>query len=54
LSSQLEEIYKTVADLVKSVVPMRLLSEDEYYKLEDYGVADFCKVGMGAEALLEV
>jgi DNA-directed RNA polymerase subunit beta' len=51
---QLEEIYKTVSDLVKSVVPMRLLSEDEYYKLEDYGVADFLRVGMGAEALLEV
>ncbi len=52
--SQLEEIYKTVSDLVKSVVSLRLLSEDEYFKLEDYGVADFVKVGMGAEALLEV
>ncbi len=52
--SQLEEIYKTVSDLVKSVVPMRLLSEDEFYKLEDYNVADFLRVGMGAEALLEV
>jgi DNA-directed RNA polymerase subunit beta' len=52
--SQLEEIYHTVTNLVKSVVPMKLLSEDEYYKLEEYGVSDFAKVGMGAEALLEV
>ncbi len=52
--SQLEQIYKTVSDLAKSVVPLRLLSEDEYYKLEEYGVADFLQVGMGAEALLEV
>ena len=52
--SQLEEIYKAVSVLVKSVNALRLLSEDEYYKLEEYGVADFLKVNMGAEALLEV
>ncbi|MDO8498863.1 MAG: DNA-directed RNA polymerase subunit beta' [bacterium] len=52
--SQLEQIYKTVADLVKSMVPLRVLSEDEYLKLDEYGVADFVKVGMGAEGLLEV
>jgi DNA-directed RNA polymerase subunit beta' len=52
--SQLEEIYHTVTNLVKSVVAMKLLSEDEFYKLEEYGVSDFAKVGMGAEALLEV
>lgn len=51
--SQLEEIYKAVSDLLKSVVPLKLLSEDEYLKLEEYQVADFVKVGMGAEALLE-
>ncbi len=52
--SQLEEIYNAVTALVKNVSPMKLLSEDEYYKLEEYGVADFVKAGMGAEALLEV
>jgi DNA-directed RNA polymerase subunit beta' len=52
--SQLEEIYKTVTDLVKSIVPMRLLSEDEYSKLIEYNVYEFLKVGMGAEALLDV
>jgi DNA-directed RNA polymerase subunit beta' len=51
--AQLEEIYKTVTDLVKAVMPMKLLSEDEYYKLDEYKVSDFAKVGMGAEALLE-
>lgn len=51
--SQIEEIYKTVTELVRSVVPMKLLSEDEYYKLEEYGVADFATLKMGAEALLE-
>lgn len=52
--TQLESIYKAVGDLVKSVTPLRLLSEDEFYKLEEYGVADFVTVGMGAEAILEV
>lgn len=52
--SQLEEIYKTVADLVKSINPLRVLSEDEFFKLQDYNVADFLEVSMGAEALLKV
>lgn len=51
---QLEQIYKTVADLVKSINFMRVLSEDEYLKLYEYGVADFVSVGMGAGGLLEV
>ncbi len=52
--SQLEEIYKTVADLVKSITPLRVLSEDEYLKLDEYLVSDFLEVGMGGEALLRV
>lgn len=51
---QLEGIFKAVADLVKSVVPLKLLSEEEYSKLCEYGVAEFVEVGMGAEAFLEV
>ena len=51
---QLEGIFKAVGDLVKSVVPTKLLSEEEYYKLSEYGVSDFVTVGMGAEALLEI
>ncbi len=52
--SQLEQIYKAVADLVKSINPLRVLSEDEFLKLDEYGVSDFARVGMGAEGLLEV
>ena len=51
---QLEDIYKAIGDLVKAVTKMRVLSEDEYWKLEEYGVGEFLTVGMGAEALLEV
>ncbi|MDO8618441.1 MAG: DNA-directed RNA polymerase subunit beta' [Candidatus Daviesbacteria bacterium] len=50
---QLENIYQAVASLVKTVVPLKLLSEDEYFKLEEYGAADFATLSMGAEALLE-
>ncbi|MBI4038506.1 DNA-directed RNA polymerase subunit beta' [Candidatus Daviesbacteria bacterium] len=51
---QLENIYKAVSDLVKSVTFLKLLSEEEYLKLSEYGVSDFVGVGMGAEALLQV
>ncbi len=51
---QLEEIYQAVSSLVKSVVPLKILSEDELYKLEEYQVIDFLKVGMGAESLLDI
>ncbi len=51
---QLEGIFKAVSDLVKNVTPLKLLSEEEYYKLSEYGVSDFVEVGMGAEAFLEV
>ena len=51
---QIEGIFKAVSDLVKSVAPLKLLSEEEYYKLSEYGVSDFVSLGMGAEALLEV
>lgn len=51
---QLEQIYKAVADLVKSIAFLRVISEDEYLKLDEYGVGDFLRVGMGAEGLLEV
>ncbi|MBI4039732.1 DNA-directed RNA polymerase subunit beta' [Candidatus Daviesbacteria bacterium] len=51
---QLTQIFKAVSDLVKSISLLRVLSEDEFYKLQEYGVADFIKVGMGAEGLLNV
>lgn len=51
---QLEGIFKAVSDLVKNVGPLKLLSEEEYLKLSEYGVSDFLTLGMGAEAILEV
>ncbi|TSC87323.1 MAG: DNA-directed RNA polymerase subunit beta' [Microgenomates group bacterium Gr01-1014_7] len=51
---QLEGIFKAISDLVKSVAQSKLLSEEEYYKLAEYGVSDFVSLGMGAEAILEV
>ncbi len=52
--NRLGEIYHTLSDLVKSVRPLAQLTEEEYLKLDEYGAADFIKVGMGAEAILEV
>ncbi|MDO8573551.1 MAG: DNA-directed RNA polymerase subunit beta' [Candidatus Daviesbacteria bacterium] len=50
----IENIFKAVSDLVKSITPLKLLSEEEYSKLFEYGVADFLEVSMGAEAFLDV
>src|SRR3989344_2476367 len=52
--SRLEEIYKNIIDMTRSIKHRDLLSEDEYLKLGDYNSCDFFKVGMGAEALLAI
>ncbi|OGY30415.1 MAG: DNA-directed RNA polymerase subunit beta' [Candidatus Woykebacteria bacterium RIFCSPHIGHO2_12_FULL_45_10] len=52
--SRVEEINKALSERIKTIRKLSLLSEDEYQRLIDYGVSDFIKVGMGAEALLEV
>lgn len=49
-----EAVYKTVADMVKRIVKKSLLSEDEYIKLAEYQAMDFIRVGMGAEAVVEL
>ncbi len=48
------EIYKTVKEMVKRLKIFTILSEDEYLKLAEYNAVDQLRVGMGAEALLEV
>jgi len=48
-----EEVYQAIINLVKGLKEKTLLSEDEYLKLVEYRAADFFKVGMGAEAILE-
>lgn len=49
-----EAVFKTVSDMVKKLKRKSLLSEDEYLKLAEYGATDFFRVGMGAEAVLEL
>ncbi|MBI5465159.1 DNA-directed RNA polymerase subunit beta', partial [Candidatus Gottesmanbacteria bacterium] len=52
--TRIEEIYQTLQALVRGLKRLSLLSEDEFLKLKEHGVSSFFKVGMGAEALLEV
>ncbi len=52
--ARLEEIYKSITDKVNAVRALDLLSEEEYMKLSDYDAEGFMKVGMGAEAVLQV
>jgi DNA-directed RNA polymerase subunit beta' len=52
--SRLEEIYKNITNMVNAIKHLDLLSEDEYQKLSDYDAEGFLKVGMGAEAVLNV
>lgn len=52
--SRVENIFKTLAEKVKSMTKNSLLSEEDYYRLIEYDISDFVKVGMGAEALMEV
>src|SRR3990167_400794 len=49
-----KEVFAAVKDLVKRTHSLTVLSEEEYLKLLDYDAASFFKVGMGAEAILEV
>ncbi|MBU1126770.1 MAG: DNA-directed RNA polymerase subunit beta' [Patescibacteria group bacterium] len=49
----LEEIYKTIISLAKSVSPISILTEDEYLKLAKYDADDFLEVKMGAEAIFD-
>src|SRR3989344_5225503 len=51
--ARLEEIYKNIMDMVKTIKSLDLLSEEEYFKLEDYNAESFLKVGMGAETVLK-
>lgn len=52
--SKTQEIYQTVKEMVKRIKKHAILSEDEYLKLSEYNATDHLKVGMGAEAVLEV
>jgi DNA-directed RNA polymerase subunit beta' len=49
-----QEIYQTVKEMVKRIKKHAILSEDEYLKLSEYNATEHLRVGMGAEAVLEV
>ena len=53
-TSRLEEIYKNISDMVSSIKPLDLLSEEEFLKLADYKASEFLEVGMGAEAVISI
>lgn len=52
--ADLAELQKTAKEKVKLIKKLSVIAEDEYHKLADYAAADFMKVGMGAEAIMEV
>jgi DNA-directed RNA polymerase subunit beta' len=52
--TRLRELQKAAIEKVKIIKELSVIAEDEYQKLADYGAVDFIKVGMGAEAILEV
>jgi DNA-directed RNA polymerase subunit beta' len=49
-----DEIYNTIVEMVKRIKTNSILFEDEYLKLAEYNATDHLRLGMGAEALLEV
>ncbi len=51
---QTEEIYQTVKSMVKKIRKGTILSEDEYLKLDEYNAVSHLRVGMGAEAIMEL
>lgn len=51
--SATEEIFDKLQKLIEKTEANVLLSDSEYQKLIEYGVEDWLKVGMGAEAILE-
>ncbi|NCN51151.1 MAG: DNA-directed RNA polymerase subunit beta', partial [Candidatus Pacebacteria bacterium] len=51
---QTDEIFKQVKSMVKKINRGTILTEDEYLKLDEYNAIDHLRVGMGAEAILEM
>jgi DNA-directed RNA polymerase subunit beta' len=52
--AKLKELEKAASEKVRLIKRLSVIAEDEYHKLESYGATSFMKVGMGAEAVLEV
>ncbi|MBQ6438189.1 DNA-directed RNA polymerase subunit beta' [bacterium] len=54
MTTQKQEIYNAIKGSVRRLKVGATISEEEYLKLDEYGVADFINVGMGAQSLLEM
>ncbi|MBQ6436642.1 DNA-directed RNA polymerase subunit beta' [bacterium] len=54
MTEQKQEIYKAIKGSVRRLQKGSTISEEEYLKLDEYEVADFATVGMGAESLLKM
>ncbi|MGI5826054.1 MAG: DNA-directed RNA polymerase subunit beta' [Patescibacteria group bacterium] len=57
LAAELEKINEELtilSDRVKGLRKLSTISEEDYFRLKDVGAADFFKVGMGAESLLDI
>ena len=52
--TRIQELQKAASEKVKVLKKLSVIAEEEYHKLSSFGAAEFMKVGMGAEALLEV
>ncbi|MEX0622165.1 MAG: DNA-directed RNA polymerase subunit beta' [Candidatus Woykebacteria bacterium] len=52
--AKLKELEKAASEKVKLIKKLSVIAEDEYHKLATYSATSFMKVGMGAEAILEV
>ncbi|HLD25289.1 MAG TPA: DNA-directed RNA polymerase subunit beta', partial [Patescibacteria group bacterium] len=53
-SEKIQQVIEQITAIVKSIKPRSTITEDEYLRLLDYDASSFLKVGMGAEAVLEV
>jgi len=53
-SEKIKQVIEQLSAIVKSIKARVTITEDEYLRLLDYDAASFLKVGMGAEAMLEV
>ncbi len=53
-SEKIKQVIEQITAIVKSIKPRSTITEDEYLRLLDYDASSFLKVGMGAEAMLEV
>ena len=53
-SEKIQQVIDQITAIVKAIKPRSTITEDEYLRLLDYEASSFIKVGMGAEAMLEV